>query len=456
MSDGQISVDLRLALKKLRDDIRDANKMIKEGLSKSLNLGGGGGSAAKETKDSGAAMDQLAIKTKRVTSALAEQLNAWKKLQNFRKPKIIDNSGNNPAGNRTYGPGAFVGSTMGGGLATGSPYMGAIPPIIPKAGPPASIPPSVMQTLLSRASGALNAAGSGKMNVNPLRVIGSFVTSLGKVLAVSYLLERAFSKLNYSVQTAQALYAKSLQSGLGLKYTAQRSLMAEALGVNENEIYRFGDALKFLQPKLEWSSKTLSATAPGLTEFGLRMEVLKDNLKAATSVVVTDFLPALTSMIEKLSKSAKSLGQDWADASKKWEAAGAFVKKFGGTGLSVSRVWLPGQSPLEQPKGYKFEQDGKEITGGLAEKLKAQFEKFLSGYVSPGGALKNPQAFMKQMPVSSYERMGLVAGIASSPMVDYSRRTAVATETIAKHVANMGNHGGVPRAFNMDPEVATP
>jgi len=72
--------------------------------------------------------------------------------------------------------------------------------------------------------------------------------------------------------------------------------------------------------------------------------------------------------------------------------------------------------------------------------------------------LPPPLTMMKQLPVSAWEKMGLVIAGGHNQALDYSRRTANAVETIAHHIANMGNGSTIPRAnqFNLDRFVTNP
>lgn len=473
MSDGTLSVDLRLALKKLREDITAANKMIKDGLGKSINLGG----AAKDTKDSGAAMDNLAIKTKRATSALEQQLAAWKKLQNFRKPTVTDNSGNNPAGNRRYGPGAiindvgFTGSEASAMNERGrKPYSGPPPPVIP--GRVVPVPPAVnpqdaavfWRRILTGGMAAMRGGAYGKViagnqffgafgstqtgasamgGVGLAGVGGAAVATGGLIIAlmaVKGALELTRKVLQETIaasERARVLYAKSLQSGLGTGFTAQRANLASVLGVSEEQVYQFGVALAVLNPKLEWASKISADAAASLAPLSYELRILKLDIEAAFTVIAMDLAPTIRTLIQLFDALTQSM-----------------VALYNGV-LKPMLTFIVDTVTSAAGKAFI----GSVATQAFGSQI-AELMATIGSLIGIGNAsqtpMPQPQAFMKQMPVSSMERMGLVAGMGSSPLVDYSRRTAVATETIAKHVAGMANNGGVTRAFNLDPNVANP
>jgi hypothetical protein len=476
---NELSIDLRLALKKLREDIREANKMIKEGLNKSANLGGGP-AQDKSNREAGDHMDKLAVKTRRVNQALADQLSAWKRLQNFRKPVIYgqgfvtppkpDYSGYGPTMNPTQGP-----MGPGGGLATAS-YMGGIPPLLPKGGgvkpPPipsvVPIAPQDAAIFWRRMITGVMSAGRGGAYSNVIAAnqmfgafsgtatggralgamglgggVGGAATATGGILIAVVAATAALKALQLTIrqsiaaaERARVLYAKALTGGLGLQFTSQRTNLASVLGVSENEIYQFGNALAFLNPRLADASRISADNATVLAPLAYELRILKLDIEALGATIGADVVPVLRFMVNLFDELAKS-------AVDVYKALKPVLSMF-----VANMAGLPGAG--NDPKRAMHE------AGILAMLAAGPFAGIISRAVADTQRnIGAPGAFMKQMPVSNFERMGLVAGMGSSGVVDYTRRTAVATETIARHLSS-----GVARSsqtpFGLDPNVSNP
>lgn len=478
MSDGTLTVDLRLALKKLREDVREASQVIKSGLAKSLGVGD---AQIKATRDAGSAQDQLATKTKRATSELDKQLLAWKKLQNFRgQPKVYglpggpmaprpNYSGYGPTMNPTQGP-----MGAGGGLATGGPYLGSAPPIIPRApivpkapvipGLPAGDAQMFWRRMITGAMGAGRGTGYGSI-IGANQFMGAFggTATGGKALAgvglsgaggaaaasgvllvailalVSALkgVKMVVQQSIASAERARSLYARSLQSGLGLEGTAKRSMLAQVLGVGENEIYQYGAALAILNPRLENAAKISAQTALVVAPLSYDISILKFDLEALWNTLAADVTPVLRTVIQGFDALAR-----------------------GGTML-IDGFLKPAWEFISETINSKL---GKVVMSGLltmaygdnVNQIVSSIVKAFSAGVGAQGAFPAPQSFMKQLPVSNFERMGFVAGMSSNSVVDYTRRTAVAVEVIAEHVKNPKISRAPQAPFGLDPNISNP
>lgn len=472
MAQNELSVDLRLALKKLKEDIREANRMIKEGMSKSLNLGG----STKGTKDAGDEMDKVATKTRRATTELERQLAVWKKLQNFRKINITDNSLPSSKGRQGYvsSPANYAPILPKVTLPSGSLYQGPVPPMIPPPMLPKTptLPemPSIplgdaaifwRRMITGLLAGFRNPAGMGSVIAGnqffgafgntatggrALGAMGLGAGAGGAALATGGLLvgiaalAAAIKSLQLTVresiaasERARALYAKTIQSGTGLQYNAQTSNIARAMGVSSMEIYQFGGALDFLYPRLKQASRISADSAVALTPLAYELSILKTDIEALFDTLAVEAVPALRFFVNLLDELAKSM-----------QEAAKYIVPIIKTFLSASLP--PGADKQKLMNDLSF----------VASTIAGPFSGILARALADTSRnLQMPSAFMKQMPVSNFERMGLVASMSSSGLVDYSRRTAVATETIARHVIA---NGGVPRSmpFGFDPQVSNP
>jgi hypothetical protein len=246
--------------------------------------------------------------------------------------------------------------------------------------------------------------------------------------------------LNTTMQAAERskqLYSKATLSGFGLQGQAKRTLISEALGVNENEIYRFGKAFTFLNENLDFASKTMAENAPNLTEVSLRLSVLKNNFEAFGSVLANQVAPILNSVLEDISKNVKNMAQQWQTESKRWASVNSFVSQY--QGMSVHRDLEKGQALGEMPSKYTFLKNGKELQGKELENIVSKFEKFSSGFDTSkkkgSSMLGEPAAFMKQLPASSWEKMGLVIG--GGGKANYAEQTAKNTEKTVAHLGKL-------------------
>ena len=268
--------------------------------------------------------------------------------------------------------------------------------------------------------GKMGMSGLGGASLATAGLVGA-ATALGVALkALTTTVRETIS----AYKNAAQLYSKSLMSGgLGIAFTARRSLLANIMGVSEREVFQFGNALNYLNPRLNFAVGILAKTAPNLTSVNWQFKILETDFKSLFATIADKLAPSirqLTLVMDTLvrittkftQKHAKNLIEGIISALGVGPAALAFATKtFLKTGL------IPDQGPAPQPL-----------------------------------------AFMKQLPASALERMGLViGGNAYGGRQDYARRTAIATEKTAN--ALQGNRKAlnrIPRTFGMDPNVSNP
>src|ERR1700722_19222085 len=95
--------------------------------------------------------------------------------------------------------------------------------------------------------GAAGAAGYGEIFVVVKALEYAFKTLVG-----------AIKKTIEAYDNATKIYAKSLMSGLGVGFTVKRGMLAEVLGVDEKDVLRFGYALAYLSPRLQFATDEIS------------------------------------------------------------------------------------------------------------------------------------------------------------------------------------------------------
>lgn len=226
-----------------------------------------------------------------------------------------------------------------------------------------------------------------------LAVIG-IATALGLALKG---LSKIVEETEKAFENARQLYAKALNSGLGLNFTAKRSLVANILGVSEADIFRFGNQLAYLNPRLQQASEILARTSIPLTKFSYDWKVLMADISASFAKVANLIAPALDRFINRFDNFVRILNSYHAP-----------------TPEETLKIFIPGYA---LSKGF-----------GLA------FTRLDSG---SGSGLPGPTSWMKQLPASSWEHMGLqIAGGSTN----YARDTARNTARMAKNLDVIAKH----------------
>ena len=128
------------------------------------------------------------------------------------------------------------------------------------------------------------------------------------------LVQKAFEALKYVImetvkafETARQLYAKALTGGMGLQWTAKRGLLASIMGVSEQDVFRFGAQMAYLNPKLEQASRILAQTAPSLTAVSWQFKVLEADLSAGFAQIAQKFAPAVLTILDSLDSLVKGI-----------------------------------------------------------------------------------------------------------------------------------------------------
>jgi len=216
------------------------------------------------------------------------------------------------------------------------------------------------------------------------------------------------------------MYSKALGSGLGIGFTTKRAVLAGVMGVAEQDVFKFGLAFQYLNPQIEWASRILARTNQNLTSVGWSFKIMDLNFKAFFADIANDAAPAVRRVSGAISDLVK--------------AADAFYnqhKKAGGVAVGAGAL---AAMPLTA--------------------LAAFTAAFLTGGRKDLGAAPPPLPWMKQLPASRWEHMGL--GIGATLQSDYARRTARATETLVQIA--QGRYGIIAQrnVFNLSPTVTNP
>lgn len=256
----------------------------------------------------------------------------------------------------------------------------------------------------------LKTSGIGKIigGVSVGNLIADSVKSMARLLT---------SEIKKTFEDARQIYGKALTSGMGTQFTVKRSLLASIMGVSEQDVFRFGAQMAYLNPKLENAVSILTKTNPKLTQVSWSFKVLEADASALFATLANDAAPAILNLVGAIDKMVKAV-----TAHKSELEAGARIIAFG-------------------------------FTGGLSEVAR------LANKALPGGKQDNlpgPQSWMKQLPASHWERMGLVTmGGSQNYAKDTARNTkemAIALRALAAHMIKGGKTG----SWGMSPQASQP
>ena len=227
-------------------------------------------------------------------------------------------------------------------------------------------------------------------------------------------------------ENARQIYSKSLQNGMGLQWSTKRGLLAQIMGVSEQDVFRFGAQMNYLNPKLEQAASILAKTATPLTQVSWEFKILKVDFESMFALIaemgtpaVLGFTGALDGLIKWLTSHTSYLNA-LVNGAASGAASAILGNASGPMGAIMKMFGLYGS--IQQAKS----------------------------------AMPSPQAWMKQLPASHLEHMGLVVGGGRSS--NYAQQTAKNTAVAVKYLQKiamsvpvatpMGTFGMVPMTNN--------
>ncbi len=268
-------------------------------------------------------------------------------------------------------------------------------------------------------SGALLAAG----------LVTAAATAIGLALKALAITVR---ETGQAFETARKLYAKALIGGMGLPFTAKRSMLADIMGVSETDVFRLGAQMAALNPKLEFAANVMAKTTPALTAVSWNFKVLEYDLQALFATIANNLAPEINGLVLGL----QSLVE--------WFTKLADSKIF--KALATLSLGVYGVSMYGLGTGLEA------ATGGKGQK--------------DINAMPNPQAWMKQLPASAWEHMGLVAmGGSMGGGINYAKETAKNTKETVKEIRKVSRFvggggstggGGAGGSWDMSPTTNNP
>jgi hypothetical protein len=270
-----------------------------------------------------------------------------------------------------------------------------------------------------RLMGAAGLSGTGGAAL----ATGGVVAALMAVGATIKVLSKTIQEATKAYIEAPKMYAKALTGGLGLRLTTQRSLLAQVMGVSEQDVFKFGQAFAYLNPKIAWASNILASTNRNLTSVGWSFSVLQIDMQAMFATIANDAAPAMRKFVSVLDEIIKSSTEFYNQHKEQVaQAAGVFAKMVAGF-------------------------------GGMA--LITGVKKMIASGKDPGAA-PPPMPWMKQLRASPWEHLGL--NIGGQGQSDYARRAAVGIEAIKamceRNLKSMERGQYVP--FILSPVVGNP
>jgi len=218
----------------------------------------------------------------------------------------------------------------------------------------------------------------------------------------------AVEKFKQSVENASRIYGKSLGSGLGVSFTARREALSQIMGVSEEDVIKFGAALSVLNPRLDFSVGVMARTNHVLTSLSWEFGILTKDLEALFSDMASQAAPAIQNLVKALDNLVRILDNP-------------VILKLAGLGLKSAA-----QTASTTMLGTTFST----IAGYFISRLSTKDKSLISA--------PEPASFMKQLPASAWERMGLVVGRGGAS--NYAKDTAKNTRDSAVALGRLVSH----------------
>ena len=366
-----------MLLDKFRKDIKTAADLMKSAFST------GSTQMAPAVEKAGKEVDNLTSKTKKSVNAVRELQKAW--LDAIRAGTDVPgqrpvNVGNPRQDYSQYG--ATMNPTLGpmgpgGGLAGPTGYNGPTPPVIPP-----------------RVAGAAGAGGAAPQINSTLLAFGAIGAGLaGMRVAIGYVnfaFQKLLAPLNAVIRSADQasqLYAKALQGGGGMQFHTASDAFAGVLGVSEADVFKYSDAIEYLNKRMGSAIQTIGKTAPQLTTVSWEFKALQYQLRATFSTLASEVAPDLRQFANALNLVVQSIGK----------------------AIPLMINWAKSLVSQQAP-------------------LTSALYKLFSALGLKGGPAGAPVQSYQRLQASSWERMGLVLGHSST---NHAAQTAANTKRIA-------------------------
>ena len=375
---GKVKVELTLDLTSLRAQVEEARKII-GGIADAGVETGGRSTRRRRRASSGATEHTADIATPideghQLGAPRAFGMLTWRDVRQLRDvspaggvPPIIPPTGGGPPPTGMTPTGGSGGGGMFGGLGTAGITQamrqgGWVASVLSRLGIPASVASSfglIAGTLTSAASAA----------AIPLAALAATLLSLRRAIK--------------SANEAAELYAKTLQSGgLPLGFVSWRSSLASILGVSEDEVLSFSQAVSGLGERVKDATDTIARNAPELAKTSWEWRMLKLEWLAFWSEFSKAMSPVLRELLRALSQYFHLLGNVIGFSNKQQREMSEMGLKFWG-------------------KVADFVPEGS---------IKEGMKKWLKEWRESISEAPPPTAWSRRLPGSDWERKGLVLG----------------------------------------------
>ena len=233
-------------------------------------------------------------------------------------------------------------------------------------------------------------------------------------------LQAALNKAREAIDFSAKIYSKTVMSGLGTRATVGRNLIGGILGVDEKEIFQFGAAMQYIQPRIRTATDVLTKNATALANISVDFKILESNMLAAGSALATALAPSIRTVIVMMT--------DLADVFLKFsDIISTVIKKLvdGVLRLAMNFVF-PGAGDLAMAAVNIWKSNAARRAGAMS-------------------SLPEAAGFMKQMPASAWEKMGLVIGGSgvnhAAETAKNTKKTANTLDKILSAIVNGENQG---------------
>lgn len=343
-------------------------------------------------------------------------------------------------------------------LSINTPQVPGGFPSLPHATPVTSAVSS-MKSIMPMLAAAMGTGVGGPLGGAIAGVLTKLNPAVAAVTAGMTLLRMAAQETAKAFEQARAIYAKSAGSGFGVRQTVQRGALASAIGVSEAEIYQYGAAIEQLNAQLEPAIRTISQANGTLTLVAWNFSVLETNLKALWATVAEATAPAINELLRfasamtqlaTLSHIGTVLGAIFGTLIDWITRLAAIISLFPATIMLVDTAIMDGiKNLVADIQNYlastrigkilgieKTDKPGFQNTKDAFEAYKTIL-KTIIGAPKIGETAGTPQQFMKQMPVSAWERMGL--NIGGGGGTNYNQQTANNTKKLTAQMEKLHN-----------------
>jgi hypothetical protein len=419
-SAGQIGIELRLLMDKLKGDIAAAAGVIKKDLS---------GTALSPVSDKAAAgMDKASASAEKLATNIGKVASAAKAMKQRladiasgklspvepgmrirgtadeteaanRQARLEELRRYRAQGLRGYNVQDFF---RGGEYGRRTQNLATNPPPVLGSAKPVATVGSMLDDIMNFKLSPL-----GKGLVMATAALASLRVAIGLVkYAMDLLLAPMRAMFRFFMQAAEqarSLYATSLTSGgLPVGFVTRRSTLASIIGVSEQEVFAFAKSIEWLNPRIKDATMAIRASVPVLTASSWEWRAIQNDLKAIKMVIAADLAPTINYWMAVM----KNITEGTLKASKAFFQLANAIRA------------------LYDPIGALMRLIGKNAVG----------------------ALPSPEMSARRYPVSNWERLGLVLEGRGAGM-EPAKVTANATKKTAENTGKligilMGMHAG--------------